>query len=147
MKKMGEKTRQQETRDFLASYSLFMPSNPVAREAIRSFIHSGNKYRLGGATPSDRAAALRTATEELRGRLVTHRKPVGEHGLLRVLYVLPKTEREIEKQLIDRANDRHGVLEKRPIHPFKVCVEGGFTSKSRVIPLDMLVLVDEEAIL
>lgn len=139
---MERKTRLEETLEFLASYFLFAPPHPIAREAIRFFVHSGNRYRLGGVTPSERASALRKATRELQGRLMIHKKSTDRQEPFRVLYVLPKTEREIEKQIIDRAGDKKGVLEKNEISPFKVCVEGGFLRKPAVIYLDMLVLVN-----
>ena len=142
MKKVEKKTRLQETLEFLASYSLFVPHNPNTREAIRFFVHSGNRYKLGGVTPSERAASLRKITRELQGQLVTHEKSNNEQGPLRVLYVLPKTEREIEKQIMDRASDKKGILETKPISPFKVCVKSSSLGKPCVIPLDMLRVVE-----
>lgn len=135
---MKGRTRRQELAEFFAAYSLFMPPTRDAREAIYVSVHSRNKYWLAGTTLSERAATLKKATEELQGQLMTHRKLTGRQKLLKVRYVLLKTELEIEKQIKDRRNGSEE-LEIEKISPFKVCVEG-LSPQPCIIPLDMLVL-------
>jgi|SRR3989338_9612721 len=143
--KVAGKTRKQEILDFFVEHHLFMPSSIAAREAIHFFVHSGNGYELGGATSEERIALLRKATEELRGKRMQNKKAGSRQVILEVCYVLPKTKNEIRQQIVDRANDRKGVLEKHGISPLKVCVVSPSLSKPCVIPLDMLVLVSDEA--
>lgn len=140
-KKMKGKTRLQETKEFLIEHNLFIPDSRPAQEAIRFFVHKGNKYGLGGTTPSERATTLRQKMEELQGQLLMHKKPAERQILLRVRYVLAKTEREIERQIFDRRSLGEGDIEK--ISPFKVYVEDISLHKLCVVPLDMLKLVDE----
>jgi hypothetical protein len=137
MKKM---TRRQQLIDFFSEYSLFMPPSPDAREAVYLFVHKGNKYKLGGTTPTERATRLREVTEELRGQCMVHKNQVGKRVPLRVLYVLPKTEREIERWLFERKSAQNAQMEVPKLSPYKVCVTSSSRSQPSVTALDMLVL-------
>ena len=139
---MKGKSRKREVKEFLEMHDLFVPQNPKACDAIYRFIQAGNRYKLGGALPSERIKALKDATEKFKGRLVTHRKWIEQRRVLLVLYVMPKTETEIFNQMVERASDIKEQLEIAPIHPFKVCVKASPSTKPFTVRLDMVELVE-----
>ena len=142
---MKRKSRKQELAEFFEACSLFMPPNKDAQEGIRFHILYGNKYNLGGATPEERLASLKEVNEAFKGKRVVHERACEGTPVLLVSHVLPKTETEIVLQLRARAGDKKGLLETKPINPYKVCVTDVLGNGGRIVPLDMLVHADEKS--
>lgn len=134
---MARKTRKQEIAEFFKKCDLYMPPAIPAREAIHYYVHKGNSF--GGMTSAERIVFLRRFAACWNGRLVRHRMDADNPSLHRIRYVLPKTEHEIWKARINRAQSKLDDLGE--VSLFKACVRDVRTGRSQVIFLDMLVEV------
>lgn len=106
---MVVKTRKQALQDFFTEYDLFMPLSIMAQEAIHAYVMNVRGNGQGILSPEDqlvlakqRAVRLKDAHEQWKDKLVRHKRESGPLRILKVLYVLPKTESEIGKQMQDR---------------------------------------------
>lgn len=114
---------------FFERYDLYMPPGEDARRAIHHFVTMGNgNWLIRAATAEERAAALRAANEEWRGRLLMRKGWYGAQVLLYVLYILPKTGDELRQQQKERVGARGKLKVLNPIYPYKARVDGSNTT-------------------